>query len=160
MHDIKILCQAYRKFIIELGQEFKRVKETEAYDGFSDTFIDMVKSPEIGFSVSEVETLIKMSDMFGLLEVDDLPSHHSMKLMVNKKVDMDLLESAQTLSVTDFKESIKDKEIGTQDRTYKYEVIKRTLETNSINRVYGEELEEAIQVLNGENIKTLKHEQG
>ena len=95
-------------------------------------------------------TLIKMYDMFCLLEQNDLPSHNAMKLMVTKKVDMDLLHSAQTLSLSDFKELIKDHEIGTQDRTYKYEIVKRCVETNNISRVYGEELEEAIKTIKNE----------
>lgn len=145
------LIQAYRLFLIELGDYFNKIKEDGSYEGFADTFIDFVKSPEIGFTVNEAETLIKMYKMFGLLEPHDLPSHHAMRIMVNKKVDMDLLESAQTLSVTDFKESIKDKELGTQDRTYRYEVIKRSVETGSIKRVYGEELEEALSTLTTED---------
>lgn len=147
MENVLLLSRAYRAFIVELGQAFRELKSSKSYDGFSETFIDAVKSPEVGFSVSEVETLIKIADMFELLGVDDLPSHHAMKLMVNKKVNMDLLESAKTLSVTDFKESIKDDELGTQDRTYKYEVIKRVVESGSIKKVYGEELQEAIKQL-------------
>lgn len=147
MDTIKELAIAYRKFLIELGQEFKHVKEDKSYEGFADTFIDAVKSPEIGFTPSEVDLLIKMSDVFGLLEVDDLPSHHAMKLMVTKKVDMNLLEDAKLLSVTDFKEKIKDEESGTQERTYKYEIIKRVVETGNIRRVYGEELETAVKEL-------------
>jgi hypothetical protein len=150
MDNILNLAKAYRKFLLELGQEFKVIKEEGGYEGFADSFIDLVKSPEVGFTSAEVQTLIKMYDMFCLLEVDELPSHHAMKLMVNKKVDMDLLESAQTLSVTDFKELLKDKELKTQDRTYKYEVIRRTVESGSINRVYGEELEEAIKIINND----------
>jgi len=140
MENLLELTKAYRLFLIQLGLEFKMVKEYKAYEGFADNFIDMVKSPEIGFTPHEANTLIKMHDMFSLLEPEDLPSHHSMKLMVNKKVDMKLLESAKTLSVTDFKESIKDEEIGTQERTYTYEVIKRTNETGNIARVYDEEV--------------------
>lgn len=144
MNDIKNLTQAYRKFLLELGREFKHLKESKDYEGYAETFIDMVKSPDIGFNVAEAETLIKMYDMFCLLEPEELPSHHSMRLMVNKKVDMDMLESARVLSVTDFKESVKDKELSTQDRTYRYEIIKRTIESGSINKVYGEELEIAV----------------
>jgi len=147
MDNLRALVRAYRLFMLELGEEFKKVKEEEEYEGFADTFIDMVKSPEIGFTVHEAETLIKMYDKFCLLEVDDLPSHNIMKMMANKKVDMDLLESAQTLSVADFRELIKDKELGTQDRTYTYEIIKRAVETGSIKKVYGEELEQAKQNL-------------
>lgn len=132
-----------------LGEEFKRVKETNGFNGFADTFIDAVKSPEVGFTVAEANNLIKMYDMFCMLEVDDLPSHHAMKLMTAKKVDMDLLESAQTLSVTDFKELLKDKEMDTQERVYKYEIIKRS-NSGSIQRVYGEELEEAKKILTNE----------
>lgn len=149
METIKELAQAYRKFMLELGQEFERVQDEELYDGYADNFIDAVKSPEIGFSPSEVKTLIKMWRMFGLLEPEDLPSHHSMKLMVNKAVDMDLLRDAQVLSVTDFKEKIKDEQTGNQDRTYSYEVIKRCNETGNIKRVYDEEKEEAIKSLVG-----------
>lgn len=149
------LTKAYRQFVLELGSSFKHMKENKTYEGFADSFIDAVKSPEVGFTPLEANTLIKMYDMFCMLEVDELPSHHSMKLMVNKKVDMDMLESAKTLSLTDFKESIKDEEIGTQERTYKYEIIKRTVETGSINRVYGEELEEAVKEINGE-VKLMK----
>lgn len=145
MENITLLAQAYRLLLVQLGMEFKRARDEELYDGYADTFIDMVKSPEIGFTNAEVQTLIKIYDMFGLLEPDDLPSHHSMKLMVNKKVDMDLLEAAKTLSVTDFKESIKDKELNTQDRTYRYEIIRRTIETGNINKVYGDEINEALK---------------
>ena len=141
------LTKAYRQFLLELGSSFQLMKEHKTYEGFADSFIDAVKSPEVGFTPAEAHTLIKMYNKFCLLEVDELPSHHSMKLMVNKKVDMDLLESAKTLSVTDFKESIKDEEIGTQKRTYRYEIIKRTVETGSIHRVYGEELEDAIKTI-------------
>jgi hypothetical protein len=147
MDNIKLLAQAYRAFLLELGEAFQLCRDNEEYVGFADTFIDAVKSPEIGFTPSEVQTLIKMYDMFCLLEPTDLPSHHSMKVMATKKVDMDLLSAAQTLSVTDFKESIKDKELGTQDRTYKYEIIKRAVESGSIKKVYGEELEEAVAQL-------------
>jgi len=139
--------QAYRKFLLGLGSEFKRVRDNKEYAGKADTFIDYVKSPEIGFTVDEVNTLIKMYDMFCLLEAEDLPSHHAMRLMVKKSVDMNLLADAQLLSVSDFKERIKDKEIDTQERTYRYEVIKRTVETGNIARVYGDELEEAIKTL-------------
>jgi hypothetical protein len=150
MDNIKLLARAYRAFLLELGEEFKSLKEDKAYEGFADTFIDMVKSPEVGFTPAEAENLIKMYDMFCMLEPNDLPNHHSMKLMATKKVDMDLLDSALTLSVTDFKELTKDKELDTQERTYKYEVIKRSVESGSIRRVYGEELEEAIKTLKNE----------
>lgn len=150
MDYILLLAQSYRTFLLELGEEFKRLKESKAYEGFADTFIDAVKSPEIGFTPSEVDTLIHMYDKFCLLEPQDLPSHHSMKMMVNKKVDMSMLEDAKLLSVTDFKEKLKDEEIGTQERTYTYEVIKRIKETGSIKKVYGDELKEAIAQLKNE----------
>ena len=149
MENLTLLAQAYRKFQLELGEAFKDAKENKTYEGYSDTFIDMVKSPEIGFTNSEALTLIKMYDMFSLLEVDALPSHHCMKLMVNKNVDMALLESAQTLSVTDFKELIKDEETGSQERTYTYEIIKRN-ETGNIKRVYDEEILQGLkEIQNG-----------
>lgn len=144
MQTLLELSRAYRAFMVELGQELKRVRDEELYEGFADTYIDLVKSPEIGLTKSESDMLIRISDMFGLLDVDDLPSYHAMKLMVNKKVDMDLLEAANTLSLTDFKELIKDHEIGTQQRTYKYEIIRRVKETGNINRIYAETKEEAI----------------
>ena len=145
MENIILLAQAYRMFLVQLGMEFKILKDKELYNGYADTFIDAIKSPEIGFTNAEVQTLIKMNNMFGLLEPEDLPSHHCMKLMVNKKVDMDLLEAAKTLSVTDFKESIKDKELNTQERTYKYELIKRVVETGNIKKVYGDEIAEGLK---------------
>jgi len=148
MNDIIILARAYRQFLLELGEEFARLKQDKGYEGFADTFVDMVKSPEIGFMTAEVNALMKMHKMFALLEPQDLPSHHAMKLMVNKGVDMELLGDANTLSVTDFKEKIKDEETGNQDRTYTYEVIKRCNETGNIKRVYDEEKEEAIKQLN------------
>lgn len=144
---MEILAQSYRLFLIELGEAFKRCRDNKEYEGKADTFIDYIKSPEIGFSVSEVQSLIKMYDMFCLLEAEDLPSHHAMKLMAGRGVDMDMLASAQSLSVTDFKESIKDRELGTQERTYKYEIIKRSIESGSIYKVYGEELDEALEKL-------------
>lgn len=147
MDEIQILSKAYRQFLVELGQVFRRIRDNDEYEGFADTFIDLVKSPEVGFTKSEVDNLIKIADMFEMLSVDDLPSHHAMKAMVNKKVDMSLLESAQTLSVTDFKELIKDQELGTQERTYEYEVIKRAKESGSIKRVFGEELQTAMESL-------------
>lgn len=150
MENIINLSRAYRKFLLELGQEFKVIKDEGGYEGFADSFIDLVKSPEIGFTPAEAQTLIKMYDMFCLLESDELPNHHAMKLMVNKRVDMDLLESAQTLSVTDFKELLKDKELGTQDRTYKYEIIKRSVESGSIKKVYEDELKQALKELENE----------
>ena len=148
MDTLKELAVAYRKFLLELGAEFAAVKQSGDYDGYADNFIDAVKSPEIGFNPSEVDGLIKMSHMFGLLEPDDLPSHHNMKLMVNKKVDMELLESAQTLTPTDFKEFIRDEQDGTQERTYSYEIIKRCNETGNIKRVYDDEKVEALKKLN------------
>ena len=145
---MEILAQAYRLFLIELGEAFKRCRDNGLYKGKADTFIDYIKSPEIGFSVSEVQTLIKMYDMFCLLEAEDLPSHHAMKIMATRKVDMSMLDAANTLSVTDFKESLKDNELGTQDRTYRYEIIKRSIESGSINKVYGDEIKDALKVLN------------
>ena len=150
IQDMKELAIGYRGFMIELGQYFARIKEEKSYEGFADTFIDFVKSPEIGFNVAEVNTYMAMAKKFELLEMNSLPSHHSMKLMTSKHVDMKLLTAAQTLSVTDFKESLKDDETGTQVRTYKYEVIKRVVETGGIKRVYGEELDEAIKNLKEE----------
>lgn len=150
MEDLLDYVRAYRTFLVQIGGQFKEVRDKELYHGQADSFIDLVKSPEVGFSVSEVNTLIKMYDIFSMLEPNDLPSHHSMKLMTTKKVDMNLLESAQTLTVTDFKELLKDEETGTQERTYKYEVIKRVVETNAIKKVYGEELDEAIKTLKKE----------
>ena len=150
MDYILTLSKAYRRFLLDLGKAFKEMKEEKTYEGFADTFIDAVKSPEVGFTVAEANTLIKLYDKFCLLEVDDLPSHNSMKLMLTKEVDMEQLEQAKTLSVTDFKESLKDKELDTQERTYKYEVIKRVIETGNIKRVYGEELVEAVNQLQHE----------
>jgi hypothetical protein len=150
MKDLLDLVKGYRRFLIELGIYFEAAENEEWYLGFEDTYIDMLKSPEIGFTKSEVDTLRKMFHKFGLLDINDLPSHNAMKLMANKDVDMDLLESAQTLHLTDFKESLKDKELGTQDRTYHYEVIKRTNETGSIKRVYGDEIKEALKQIQDE----------
>lgn len=143
VQDLIDLIKGYRRFLIELGMYFETIKDDKKYEGFADNWIDFVKSPEIGFSPSEANTLMKMSRMFGLLELNDLPSHNNMKLMVNKDVHMELLKDAQLLSTTDFKEKIKDDEIGTQERTYTYEIIKRCNETGNIKRVYDEELEEA-----------------
>ena len=145
MQDILDLSRAYRCFLLELGAAFKQMKEEKGYEGFADTFIDAVKSPEVGFSVAEANNLIKMYDKFCLLGVDDLPSHHAMKIMATKDVDMDLLEDAKLLSVTDFKEKIKDEETGTQDRTYTYEVVKRCIETNNIRKILDDELPEALK---------------
>jgi len=150
MQNLQLLARAYRVFLLELGEAFKEVKESDGYIGFADTFIDAVKSPEIGFSVAEANSLMKMHDKFCMLEEHDLPSHHAMKIMASKAVDMDMLASAQTLSVTDFKELLQDKKLDTQERTYKYEVIKRAVETGSIKRVYGEELEEALKTIKDE----------
>lgn len=147
MKDVLLLSRAYRAFLIELGSALAELKQSKEYEGYAESFVDAVKSPEVGLSVAEANQLINIAKKFGLLEVDELPSYHIMKLMVNKQVDMDLLESAQTLSVTDFKELIKDKELGTQDRTYEYEIIKRAQESGSIKRVYGEELLEAMKSL-------------
>lgn len=122
------LAIAYRKFLLELGEAFKETRNRELWGGRADTFIDYIKSPEIGFSVAEVQSLIKMYDMFCLLEPENLPSHHAMKIMASRQVDMEMLGAANTLSVTDFKELLKDKELGTQERTYKYEIIKRSTE--------------------------------
>jgi len=144
MNPLILLARQYRQFQLALGDAFKYAKENKIYEGYADSFIDMLKSPEIGFTNSEALTLIKMYDMFSLLEATELPSHHSMKLMVNKKVDMELLAQAQTLSVTDFKESIKDEETGSQERTYTYEIIKRN-ETGNIKRVYEEEILEGLK---------------
>lgn len=144
------LAKAYRLFLIELGQELRDIKNRKSYEGFADTFIDAVKSPEVGFTPHEAETLIKMATKFEMLEPDDLPSHHAMKVMTSKNVDMDLLESAKTLSVTDFKELVKDEETGTQERTYKYEIIKRVVETGNIKRVLEDEIPDALnQLQNG-----------
>lgn len=150
MDYILVLSEAYRKFLIDLGGAFKIMKDEKAYEGFADTFVDAVKSPEVGFTTSEVDTLMKLHERFSLLEANDLPSHHSMKLLLKHPVDMEQLEQAKTLSVTDFKESLKDKELNTQDRTYKYEVIKRVVETGNIKRVYGEELVEAVNQIQNE----------
>lgn len=147
MDTIKLLANAYRKFLLGLGQEFKRIRDEKDYEGFADSFIDAVKSPEVGFTPAEVNSLIKMYDMFCLLESEDLPSHHMMKLMVSKGVDMSLLDAANTLSLADFRESIKDTESGTQDRTYRYEIMKRTVETGNLSKVYGDEVQVAIEAL-------------
>jgi hypothetical protein len=151
MDTLKLLATAYRQFLLGLGQEFKRVRDEKDYEGFADTFIDAVKSPEIGFTVAEVNALIKMYDRFSLLEAEDLPSHHAMKLMVGRAVDMALLEDAKTLSLSDFKERIKDDELKSQDRTYRYEIMKRTVETGNLSKVYGEELEEAKRLIANQN---------
>ena len=148
MDDIKLLAQAYRLFLIELGQEFERIKTEKAYEGFAETFIDAIKSPEIGFTVSEVDSLIKISNLFWGADREDLPSHNIMKLMATKNISLDMLNSAKTLSLSDFKELVKDSETGTQNRTYKYEIVKRCIETNNISRVYGDELQEALKTIN------------
>lgn len=150
MKDVLLLSRAYRAFLIELGSAFAELKQSKEYEGYAESFVDAVKSPEVGFSVAEANQLINIAYKFGLLEVDELPSHHIMKLMVNKKVDMKLLESAQTLTVTDFKELIKDEETGNQDRTYKYEIIKRCVETGNIKRIFDDELPDALKELQNE----------
>lgn len=111
------------------------------------TWRDFVEQPEIGLTVREANQLIKLSKWESLAGVPlTYLNLSTAKFAANKGVlDAGLLDDMKVLSLKDWKERHYDVEQKQDNapRTYEYMVMKRCKETGSLQRVYGEELEEA-----------------
>jgi hypothetical protein len=108
-----------------------------------DTWADFVQQSEIGLTVREANSLIKLANW---MEVVELPLDHlnlstARFCSLRGITDESLIEDMMVLSLKDFKEAHADllDETGVKKRTgeFEYLVFKRDKDTNSLSKVHG-----------------------
>lgn len=133
---------------ILLGQSLFLLKKDnlfkKAIGAGIDTWADYLKQPEINISKSRAEKLIKAYQYFVLNlrftveELHGVPLYAlsiiAEKVAARKKVE-ELINDARVLSEKDFKEKYHD-DVTQTTRTYRYMVMKKCVETGSMEKLH------------------------
>lgn len=109
------------------------------------TFPDFLAQPEVGLSATDAKHLILLVEWLDAtgLRLEELNLATARFCASKGILDPELFEDMKTLSVKDFKERHyevkKGLELGEDERTYTYLVMKKCNETGNLSRVYVEE---------------------
>ena len=144
-----------KKSFVVIGKILYHLKQEDKFKQAvgmgADTWVDYLKQPEIGLSVGEASRLMQIYEEFILRlgydehTISEVPvknMHYLLPLVkkMKEKDDADdLVACATILSQKDFKEKIYDakaEEMGAEaTRTFEYLVMRKTLETNTMDKV-------------------------
>lgn len=150
------LTNNYKEALVDYGKALKQAKEEykEMVGEGIDSWSDFLKQPEVGLTVREANSLIKLSD---LIEALDVPigqlNLSTVKFAANKGiVEPDLIEDMKVLTLQDFKEQHYDHSQQQEDapRTYKYMLMKRCVETGNLSKVLGVEEDKILEKFSDE----------
>lgn len=154
----KILCDVVhmsKRGIVATGRILYELKKDnnfqKAIGSGIDSWADYLRQPEIGLSIPEAARMIQIYETFILkLDYDEdtisaipIKNMHYLLPLV-KKMDSreeadELIADATLLSQKDFKEKlydVKSAELGeAATRTFEYFVMRKTVETNTLDRV-------------------------
>ena len=141
-----------KKSIVVLGKLLRELKENDkfktAVGAGADTWEEYLKQPEIGLSTGEAAKMIQVYEEFILRlgydedTISDIPNknmNYLLPLIKNVKTQEDadeLIADATLLSQKDFKLRLFDKR-GESKKTFEYFIMRKTLETNTLDRVHG-----------------------
>lgn len=162
-----------KRGIVATGRVLYELKQDNLYKqaigSGIDTWTDYLKQPEIGLSVAEAARMMQIYETFILrLNFDEdtisaVPIKNMYYLLpLVKKLDAgdevdELVADATLLSQKDFKEKLYDihaEKMGSAaTRTYEYSLMRKTLETNTLDRVMDISSDMIIKTFN-----LIKHE--
>ena len=144
-----------------LGKILDQLKETKEYlneqDDSITSWAEYLKQPEINLTVLNANKLIKISKTFEEVGFDKVVgiSYRKLELIEplieNASDDLveELLVSAKVLTQKDLKESIYDHKTEDKgERTYKYIIMRKCIETGSMNMVHGVDSDEVVDKFN------------
>ncbi len=144
-----------KKSFVVIGKCLYYLKKDGAYQDAvgkgADSWEDYLRQPEIGLAVGEASRLIQIYEQFILRlgydedTISDIPvkNMHYLLPLVKKLKDRDetdeLVADATLLSQKDFKERIYDRKAESvgdgATRTFEYMIMRKTLETNTLDKV-------------------------
>jgi len=138
------------------GKQLWRLKANNLYkkaigEGGIDTWNDFLKLPEIGLSTSEANRLMDIYEQFvvkleysekEIAQAKTKALHYLLPVAkrgeVSKETMDELLESAQHLTLSQFKEELYDAKTEYKgERTYTYMVMCKCNETGNMQKVHG-----------------------
>lgn len=142
-----------KKGFVTMGKLLRELKDDSKFRnavGYGiDNWEDYLRQPEIGLSTNEANRLIQIYEEFivrlGYDEdtISNIPvknMHYLLPLvkkMAYKEEADELIADATLLSQKDFKERLYDKKVeaGEPQRTFEYMLMRKTLETGTMDRV-------------------------
>lgn len=148
--DLQSLVKSHAKNEVRLGEYLYNLKLNGLYkkavgEGIN-TWVDYLKQPEVNITQHRANKLCKIYKHFCLdleIEPEDIEgipvyalSHISEKGLTDKDAVYKMLEHAMVLSEKDFKEQYHD-EVGAEERTYTYLVMKKCDQTGTMQKVHG-----------------------
>ncbi len=157
LHDMLLtVVHLSKKSFVTMGRILSALRQDDNYKkavgAGADNWHDYLKQPEIGLSTDEASRLIQIYEEFILRlgydedTISEVPVKNMHYLLpLAKKMDKgddidDLVACATLLSQKDFKEKIYDvkaAEMGEKaTRTYEYMIMKKTLETGTMEKVH------------------------
>ena len=141
--------QQYKEATVILGNALKNMKngeywEEEIGEGVGG-WAGYVEQPEIGLTVRQANQLCKLSEWLGVIKVPLGELNLSTANFGASRgiSDPDLITDMKVLSLKDFKERNWEVKNEDKEQTYTYLLMKRSNETGSLSKVYGDELEVA-----------------
>ena len=147
--DVLKGVEEYKRYSFLMGrmlQEAKLVYKDLVGEGIN-SWSDFLAQPEIGMSVREANSLIKLVELTQGLGVplNDL-NLATARFCANKGIlEPDLVDDMKVLSIKDWKERHHEEKTDNAPQTYEYMVMKRSKETGNLSRVYGENAEELVE---------------
>jgi hypothetical protein len=131
----------YKYHLVHLGYWLDEAKKhREEWMGGDMSWVDFLAQPEVGMTVREANSLIKLTEWIEEMDVNVAHLNLSIaKFAATKDIkDMELLEDMKVLSLKDFKERHHEEKTDNAPQTYEYMVMKRSKETGTLSRVYAE----------------------
>lgn len=150
MNNYFDVFSAYHKAKNQLGKYLKELKESEEFVQLSglDNWYDFIQQPEVDLTSQEINKLISSYDF---LCQNNLPldiSQRRISLLKKTNNPEEIFEETKLLTYNDMKERIIDikneKENNPNNRSYKYIIMQKCNETNTLKRVVGVESEEIL----------------
>jgi hypothetical protein len=158
--EVETLVRSQARSDMRLAEKLFFLKKHNLYkkaigEGIN-TWVDYLKQPEVNISLHKANKLIKIYQHFDMLgykmeEIESVPLHALAHVAEKGAVDVqqidELLEDAKVLSQTDFKEKYHDT-VESGARTYTYLIMKKCVETGSLEKVHNISSEKIVEAFN------------
>lgn len=163
-NEIENLVSLQHRSDIRLGEKLFLIKKGSLYkkaqgEGIN-TWVDYLRQPEINIPVSRANKLIIIYEHFiidlglDIDQIDGTPTYALTYIASKNLTDIDsindLLLDSRSLTEKDFKEKYHD-DIEQTARTYTYLVMRKCVETGSMEKVHGIKSEDIVNKLNINN---------
>jgi hypothetical protein len=145
--------QEHRLLTLQIGSLLSGLKHDDNFENETgvDSWYDYISQPEIGLSNAEANKLMLVDNIFKDVDVVQLVNIPFKNLLVIAKTDKptEHLTDAEVLSHKDLKERLYEKKTeDTINRTYKYMVMKKCVETGNLSKVHDIESETIEETFN------------